>query len=199
MKKISIAAASVIIVIIALLFMAQSCEEGGYPSYAGDWYTIERIPTEGGPYPLKYEISLQEDSWQINVYSEGEPWDYLFGLNGSLEMNGDAITMVISGVRLPEPNYDWYDKYDVECPEGCSGPFYSALQSLFYSYYYWGLEDYMSWYYSYYSTNPQILGSIAVSSTGSHLFVSMEYGEIFEEWYEGTLEFPDEVYVFTKK
>ena len=200
MKKIALAGASVIIVIVALLFTAQTCEEGGYPSYVGDWYTIDRMLTEGGLIPLKYEISLQEGTWEMNIYVEADPWDYLYGLKGTLELSGDAVTMVVSGVRLSgEPYSDWYDKYDVSCPEGCSGPFDTALRYLFYYYYYSGLDGYMSWYYSFYSTNPQILGRIAVSSTGSHLFVSMEFGEIFEEWYEGTLEFPDEVYVFAKK
>jgi hypothetical protein len=106
---------SVIIVVVVLSVIATtflvSCEngEGTYPSLIGSWQYIGRDP-ETGFLQERWNITIYESSFENNIWSYGEGWDYNFGLRGSYALSGDEFTSTFT-----EGSFDgttWFDSSD---------------------------------------------------------------------------------------
>ena len=203
MKKIIIIAISILCVVASLIFMAQTCDQAAgteYVSYIGDWYSTW---DEGDGDQGKIELSLQEGSWQVDIYTISDSTEtYQQGARGTLSVNGDEFTMTVNELRayIEYSITDWYGITD----EG-GYPFlylFSYMIHLGYIYAYY-LPEYfyedLSYYYVDQEKNPSIEGWWATTSSGNRLILYMDkWGADAWTYITEGLELPKEGMVFDK-
>ncbi|UCB45518.1 MAG: hypothetical protein JSV25_15125 [Spirochaetota bacterium] len=210
MKKIIIIAGGILCILAFLIFMAQTCEQEGqltYPSYTGKW---SYIIAEDNGVEMKVEISLTETTWTMDFYSEADPWDYMFGVKGTITVDGDNFTMTVNGGR-------WYDTPYTEWYDWTNDPlnrFYYTLGNLIEGPY--AYDSNFGWYaasaYETAGTYPQIQGKWAISTTGNSLLLHFSMwganyfynyahnADYYTNWWSWfTPEtIPDQAWLFTK-
>jgi hypothetical protein len=83
----------------ALLSFVGCKEEGGGPSYIGNWEWVEGL-TDGDQ---RQTFSFTETSWEMMMYLRaGGVWVAQFGFRGTYSGTADSWTITLTGVAIPQ-------------------------------------------------------------------------------------------------